>query len=292
MRSPVKPVGVLLALATALAAGCDRSESGTPSTGRAGTSADSRIPAAAPIVPADDTGLASLDGIESGIDGTGMNVLLVSVDTTRADHLGCWGHPVIKTPNIDRFAAEGTRFLWCISSAPLTLPSHTTMLTGSYPFVHGARDNGIFFVDQGNVTLAELFKEAGYATDAEVAAVVLGRRYGLDQGFDTYGDVKPTKRKLNLHDLAALEIGADGSAKPGVEFETPRVETDRKAGEITDRGIEIITGHAEAGRRFFVFLHYFDPHWPHEAPEPFASEYKEGYYAEIAFFDQLILPNC
>ena len=98
-------------------AGCDRSGSGTPS---AGPAAAPPAPGA-PSAPADDTGLASLDGIESGIDGTGMNVVLVSVDTTRADHLGCSGHPVIKTPNIDRFAAEGTRFLWFISSAPLTL---------------------------------------------------------------------------------------------------------------------------------------------------------------------------
>ena len=263
-------------------AGCDRSGSGTPSAGPAAAPPAPKSPSAA----ADDTGLASLDGIESGIDGTGMNVVLVSVDTTRADHLGCWGHPVIKTPNIDRFAAQGTRFLWCISSAPLTLPSHTTMLTGSYPFVHGARDNGIFFVDQGNVTLAELFKEAHYATDAEVAAVVLGRRYGLDQGFDTYGDVKPNRPKMNLHDLADVGTGGDGSTKPAIEFERPVIQTDRKAGEITDRGIEIISGHAETGRPFFVFLHYFDPHWPHEAPEPFASAYDEGYYAEIAFFDQ------
>ena len=101
------------------------------------------------------------------------------MDTTRADYLGCYGHPQIKTPNIDRFAAEGTRFADCISSAPLTLPSHTTMLTGSYPFVHGARDNGVFIVDDANVTLPELFKEAGYATHAEVAAAVLDEKYGL-----------------------------------------------------------------------------------------------------------------
>jgi len=261
--------GLLLAIGAGLGAGlvggCDSE----------GTSTNSR---------SDDWRLEAtdLDGIESGIEGVGFNVLLVSVDTLRADHVGCYGHKIIKTPNIDRFAAEGTRFAKCISSVPLTLPSHTSMLTGSYPFVHGARDNGIFFVNESNVLLAELFKERGYATHAEVAAVVLGRRYGMDQGFDSYGDVPPRRPRINVHDM----VGLDEQDGPDIKLASPEIETDRKADEITDRGIARLVDRAADGQPFFMFLHYFDPHWPNEAPEPYASQYSDGYYAEIAFFDE------
>ncbi len=226
---------------------------------------------------------------EPPIDGRGMNVLLVSVDTTRADHLACYGHATARTPNIDRFAAEGTRFAWCISSAPLTLPSHATMLTGSYPFVHGARDNGIFFVQQDNVMLQELFKEAGYATHAEVAAPVLGAKYGLNQGFDTYGEVVSGRRKpkLVVRDPVRLQdVDAEGPGEPVIELEAPEIETDRKADDITRRGIELLTAAAQDKVPFFMFLHFFDPHWPHEAPERFSKEIDDGYLAEISFFDE------
>ena len=272
---------LLAAIAAGLVGGCDRSSSKTDAddapaitTDAAGTSTDSRN---------DDRPIAAtdLDGIESGIEGVGFNVLLVSVDTLRADHVGCYGHRIVKTPNIDRLAAEGTRFAKCISSAPLTLPSHTSMLTGSYPFVHGARDNGIFFVNESNVLLAELFKERGYATHAEVAAIMLGKQYGMDQGFDTYGDVPPHKPGRKVHDVGGL----DEHEGPDIKLAALKIETDRKADEITDRGIVLLTERAADGRPFFMFLHYFDPHWPHEAPEPYASQYSDGYYAEIAFFD-------
>jgi choline-sulfatase len=222
-----------------------------------------------------------------GLGGRGLNVLLVSVDTTRADHIACYGHPEVRTPNIDRLAAEGIRFAWCISSAPLTLPSHTTMLTGSYPFVHGARDNGIFTVPEQNQTLAELFKAAGYATRAEVAAVVLKKEAGLNQGFDTYNDVVPEKPDMNIKRFLPdpWDLESDDSAPPVIEHERPKVETDRKAGEISDCGIAHLKELAAGDKPFFLFLHYFDPHWPHEAPEPFASAYKDSYLSEIAYFD-------
>ncbi len=278
--------GLLLAIVAGLGAGlvggCDRTASKTdvdnaPSitTGSGGALTDSGN---------DDRPIAAtdLDGFESGIEGPGFNVLLVSVDTLRADHVGCYGHKIVKTPNIDRFAAEGTRFAKCISSAPLTLPSHTSMLTGSYPFVHGARDNGIFFVNESNVLLAELFKQREYATHAEVAAIVLGKQYGMDQGFDTYGEVPPRRPKLNVHDVD--ELGEQDG--PDIKLESLNIEVDRKADDITDRGIALLTERAADGRPFFMFLHSFDPHWPHQAPEPYASRYSEGYYAEIAYFDE------
>ena len=221
------------------------------------------------------------------IGGRGFNVLFVSVDTTRADHLGCYGHPQVKTPNIDRFAAEGTRFAWCISSAPLTLPSHATMLTGSYPFLHGARDNGFFKLAEENVTLTELFKEAGYATHAEVAALVLNHKYGLDQGFDSYGDVEPEQHEVRARKPArSADLDSSETGELEVEPEPHVIAIERDAEEITTHGIELLREQARRDEPFFIFLHYFDPHFPHDAPERFTSAYEDGYYAEIAYFDE------
>ncbi|MCH7812783.1 MAG: sulfatase-like hydrolase/transferase [Planctomycetes bacterium] len=236
---------------------------------------------------AKEAGNPAAEADPPAIGEPGLNIIFISVDTTRADHLGCYGHPIVKTPNIDRFAAEGTRFAWCISAAPLTLPSHTTMLTGSYPFLHGARDNGIFTVADENVTLAEIFKEAGYATHAEVAALVLNHNTGLNQGFDTYGDVEavvPGKRRSSPQ---PPDTQLEGSDAPAITPEPPpAVEVERKADEIFGRGIELLTAKAKTQERFFMFLHCFDPHWPQEAPERFSSQYEDGYYGEIAFFDE------
>lgn len=238
-----------------------------------------------------------IDAGDGKIGAPGMNVLFVSVDTTRADSLGCYGHPVVKTPNVDRLAAEGTRFAQCVSSAPITLPSHATMLTGSYQFVHGARDNGTFVLSEENVTLAEIFKQAGYATRAEVAAVVMNQRYGLDQGFDRYGDVDRRKRiKMGAPNLAPawarkMERAKEGEEDDEAEPESPELPTpwslfDRKADEITRCGIELLTEVARGDKPFFMFLHYFDPHQEYAAPERFAQQYKDPYLAEIAFFDE------
>jgi arylsulfatase A-like enzyme len=162
-------------------------------------------------------------------------------------------------------------------------------IVDDYPFVHGARDNGSFNLAEENITLAEIFKAAGWATHGEVAAIVLDGRYGLAQGFDTFGDVerKPeeglkTQPFAELWDRDALEE----STGPDIQPERPMGETERKADEITRRGIELLTAKAQANERFFMFLHYFDPHWPHEAPERFASKLPDGYLAEIAFFDE------
>lgn len=235
-----------------------------------------------------DVGGASGEAASTSIGGPDFNVLLISVDTTRADYLGCYGHPLAKTPNIDRFASQGTRFAQCISSAPLTLVSHSTMLTGSYQFVHGARDNASFNLAEENITLAEIFKAAGWATHGEVAAMVLDRRYGLAQGFDTFGDVerKSEAPRTQLFEKLWARDVLEESTEPDIQPERPRGETDRKADEITRRGIELLTAKAQANERFFMFLHYFDPHWPHEAPDRFTSQLADGYLAEIAFFDE------
>ena len=230
------------------------------------------------------------------VRGAGMNVLLVSLDTVRADCLGCYGHPTIRTPNIDRLASEGTRFAQCISSAPLTLPSHSTMMTGSYQFVHGARDNGDFVLGENNVTLAEIFRPAGYATHAEVAAVVLNRRYGLAQGFDTYRDLHrwedaSPRTKAGAH-ATTQKVDATAEDRSGLseaEPESPEVPDpwamfDRKADDITRRAIEALA--ANRDRHFFIFLHYFDAHQPYDPPERFAQQYQDRYLGEIAFVDE------
>jgi len=213
----------------------------------------------------------------------GMNVLFVDVDTTRADHLGCYGHPVVKTPHIDRLAAQGARFVTCSSSAPLTLVSHATMMTGSYQYVHGARDNGMFSLAAPNVTLAEIFKDAGYLTAAEVATVILNPKYGLDQGFELYGRVEeevPKGRMMGGEDLQLEETTGPEKVAPIM------AELDRKASDITDQGIQLLRKFKESEKPFFMWLHYYDPHWPHEAPIEFGKQYLDPYFAEIAYFDE------
>ncbi len=196
--------------------------------------------------------------------GAALNVILISIDTTRADALGCYGNASVRTPHIDRLAAEGTRFAQCISNAPVTLPAHASMLTGAYQFVHGARSNGTFQVAPENTTLAELFKQHDYDTAAEVAASVLGRLYGLDQGFDHYGDL----------------LDADRDDRVDTTY-----HVERSAATITDRGIEFLR--ARTGRPFFLFLHYFDPHEPYDPPEPYRSRYSP-YLGEVAYVDEHI----
>lgn len=189
--------------------------------------------------PADKTDAGS---DAASIGGAGLNVLLISVDTTRADHLGCYGHPARHTPNIDRLAAEGTRFAQCVASTPVTLPSHATMLTGSYPFVHGVRDNGTFRLESANVTLAEIFRTAGYVTHAEVASTVMDAKYGLDQGFDTYAEVQPQAPPVS---------DEESDAKlPLIEY------MERKADDVTRGGVAFLEQNKD--RPFFLFLHYYD----------------------------------
>src|SRR6185295_5087280 len=119
---------------------------------------------------------------------TPPNLVLITLDTTRADHLGAWGDRDASTPHLDALAARGTRFSRCDTAAPITLPSHATLLTGLFPPRHGVRDNGTFVLTPQVETLAERLAARGYDTAAVVSAVVLARRQGLDQGFRIYDD--------------------------------------------------------------------------------------------------------
>jgi type IV pilus biogenesis/stability protein PilW len=189
------------------------------------------------------------------------NLLLITIDTLRADHLGCYGYQSIKTPNIDKLASEGVLFSQTITPVPITLPSHSSIMTGLYPVQHGVRNNGNFFLSPEMKTLAELMKDHNYQTGACVGAFVLDSIFGLDQGFDFYDDnFTPGKRRVNV------------------------LFNERNAGEITRVGLRWLEGHK--GDRFFLWLHYFDPHSPYFPPFPFTLDYHDNLYdGEIAYVD-------
>lgn len=192
--------------------------------------------------------------------GPDINVVLISVDTLRPDRLGCYGYPGGTSPRIDGLAAEGVLFEDVISSVPLTLPSHASLLTGLYPFTHGIRDNGTFSLSPDFVSAAEVFRAAGYSTAAFVGAFVLDSRYGLDQGFDFYDDDLADGRQLSAFGYA-----------------------ERTADAVTTSAIEWVQ---ETQEPFFAFLHYYDPHTPYEAPEEYRGRFPlSSYNAEIAFTD-------
>jgi arylsulfatase A-like enzyme/predicted negative regulator of RcsB-dependent stress response len=208
--------------------------------------------------------LGGCERAERGGAPASINVILISIDTLRADHLGCYGHPRLKTPHIDQLATEGLLFEQCTVAAPVTLPSHASMLTGTYPFVHKVRDNGTFRLHPDNLTLTEVLREAGFATVAQVGAFVLNHGFGLDQGFDTYRDVGFT---------------ASGAAGQGAD-------TEISAEQVTDGAIALLR--RVAGGRFFMFVHYFDPHQPYRAPQRFAAQYINPYPAEVAYVDEQV----
>ncbi|HKQ61051.1 MAG TPA: sulfatase-like hydrolase/transferase [Candidatus Polarisedimenticolaceae bacterium] len=187
------------------------------------------------------------------------SVLLVTIDTLRADHVGCYGDAAAQTPQLDRLAAEGVRFDEARSHVPLTAPSHATILTGVLPPRHGVRDNGPFRLRPDTPTLAEAFRRAGYRTAAVVASVVLDRATGLDRGFESYDD---NQRRGPRSAFQYLERGAS------------QVE------EASRRALE------QLQPPFFLWVHFYDPHAPWVAPPPFAERQRgRGYDAEIAFAD-------
>lgn len=197
----------------------------------------------------------------------GPNIVLITLDTTRADHLGAWGWPNARTPNLDALAARGVRFERCDTAAPITLPSHATILTGLFPPRHGVRDNGTFALAPRFTTLAERLSERGYQTAAVVSAVVLARRHGLDQGFGEYHD----------------DLGAG--------YATGTEVSERTAGETTASALAVLDRlrQSPGGRRpFFLWVHYFDPHEEYRPPPAHAGAGNGPhrlYDGEIAYMD-------
>ena len=199
------------------------------------------------------------------------NVLIVTFDTTRADRLACYGSQTIKTPNIDALAQDGVLFEKAFTPVPITLPSHTSMMTGKVPFAHGVRDNGLFSVGPQQRTLAEILSEKGYATGAAIGSFPLTSQFGINQGFDFYED----------HITASFEnfFGNRNSPKQRLYFD------ERKAGQVNEALIPWLEDNHD--KPFFAWAHYFDPHQPHEPPPPFNQLYASDLYdGEIAYADQ------
>jgi arylsulfatase A-like enzyme/Tfp pilus assembly protein PilF len=195
------------------------------------------------------------------------NVLLITLDTLRWDHLGTYGNDAAETPNIDALAARGVQFDQAIAQIPLTTPSHASILTGTYSQVHKIRDIGGFMLDKEVPTISTLTRKAGFETAAFVGASVLHRRYGLNAGFSVYND-----------DMAGDK---DSDKLPGVVAEV-------RGEVVTDRAIAWIKGRnkASAAKPFFLWVHYYDPHFPYDPPEPFRSQFKDDLYSgEIAYMD-------
>jgi arylsulfatase A-like enzyme/Flp pilus assembly protein TadD len=189
-------------------------------------------------------------------------VILITIDTLRADHVGCYGAQTVKTPTLDALAHDGVVFERALSQVPLTWPSHAVILTGTYPFQNGVQDfTGQPLAPQFR-SVAQAFKQAGYATGAVVSAFVLDRSWGLARGFDFYDDAF--------------------SAETFEKKETGLV--DRRAGESVAHAIAWLK---KAPRRpFFLWLHLYDPHSPYDPPEPYRSEYRGHLYdGEIAYAD-------
>jgi arylsulfatase A-like enzyme/Tfp pilus assembly protein PilF len=193
------------------------------------------------------------------------NVLLITLDTTRADRIGAYGYAEIETPNLDRLAAAGDRFEQASSSIPLTLPAHSSLLTGLYPPLHGVRDNGGYFLDDDWTTLAESLAAAGRRTHAVVGAFVLHHLWGLNQGFQTYDD-DFGKQDVKGHEI--LRVQRDGA-------------------QVVERALQFLEQYGD--EPFFAWLHFYDPHHPYEPPGEFGQRYADQPYdGEVAYTDHLV----
>jgi len=196
------------------------------------------------------------DGGGSSQGANRPSLLLITLDTTRADRIGCYGYTNARTPTIDGLAGSGVLFKEAFCQVPLTLPSHASMLTGTYPATNGVRTNGVA-LGKGVATLAEVFRDRGYRTAAFVSGMVLDSMFGLGRGFDTYDD-----------DLGASEA------------------LERPANIVSDAALRWLG--APSDKPFFAWVHYFDPHSPYEPPENFREGIASPYDGEIAFVDSQV----
>ncbi len=190
------------------------------------------------------------------------NVVVITIDTLRADHVGCYGYKQIHTPNIDALAADGARFERAYTAVPVTLPSHTVMFTGTYPMLNGMHDFAANKLNATQPTLAAVLKEHGYATAAVVGSAVLDSRFGLNRGFDFYYD---------HFDFNRLQ-------------ESNLEEMERPGNMVADVTLDWLA--RNYNKKFFLWMHLYDPHYPYHPPAPYAAEYKDRPYdGEIAFAD-------
>lgn len=193
------------------------------------------------------------------------NILILTLDTTRADRLRCYGYQHIETPAINDLARSGTLFEYAYSHIPLTLPAHTSIMSGTVPISHGVIDNGGYKVPDELITLAEIFKDRGYSTGAFISAKVLDAEFNLTQGFDTY----------NADDI-----------NPQSDKDESLLVADRKGDRTTDAALRWLTGNRD--KPWFMWVHYYDPHMQYKPPPPFDKIYAIPYDGEIAFMDSQI----
>jgi len=188
-----------------------------------------------------------------------LNVVIITLDTLRADRVGCYGYDKAKTPVLDELAEKGVKFQNAVCQAPLTLPSHASIFTGLYPPSHQIRDNGAYYLDQGFQTLAEIFKEKEYNTAAFIGAFPVDSRFGLDQGFDVYDDKFKEDEKFKAFN------------------------SERRAEHVFKSFQEWFLENFQS--KFFVWVHYYDPHLPYDPPSPYREEFSDPYDGEVAYTD-------
>ncbi|HXJ92139.1 MAG TPA: sulfatase-like hydrolase/transferase [Terriglobia bacterium] len=197
------------------------------------------------------------------------DVILITIDTLRPDHLQCYGDTQIETPNVDALARISARFTEAFTAVPVTLPSHTALMTGSYPMSNGVHDFSNNKLSPDATPLARVLHDNGYQTAAFVSAPVLDSRFGLDLGFDTYYD------HFNFSPLDERALDS----------------TKRPADQTVDLVLNWLHNHAGPGgdgsrKPFFLWTHFYDPHDPYMPPEPYATRYRgRPYDGEIAFAD-------
>jgi arylsulfatase A-like enzyme/Flp pilus assembly protein TadD len=203
-----------------------------------------------------------LTGSKIKSDGS-LNVLLVTLDTTRADGLGCYGSARARTPNLDGLAAAGVRFENVYCPVPLTTPSHCSILTGTYPLYHQVHNNGSYALPAELTTLAEVLRDKGFQTAAFVASFTVDSRFGLDQGFDVYDD----------------RVSEGDAFKPS--------NAERKADKVFAAFRGWLDKRTEG--QFFCWIHFYDPHIPYDPPAPFSVDFADSPYdGEIAFMDHYV----
>ncbi len=190
------------------------------------------------------------------------SLLLITLDTTRADRLGCYGYKAAQTPALDALAASGVRFERAFTPVPLTLPAHVSLLTGTYPPTNGVRINGTTPLGDGIETLAEVLRAAGYHTGAFVSAAALDSSLGLARGFDIYDD-----------QFGPSDAGTGAAAE-------------RRADQVCSTALAWLDELTDAP--FFAWVHFYDPHHPYEPPEPFRGHLSDPYDGEIAFTDSQV----
>jgi arylsulfatase A-like enzyme/Flp pilus assembly protein TadD len=192
---------------------------------------------------------------------SGPSIVLITLDTTRVDHIGAYGHEAARTPMLDGLANEGVRFERAYSTVPLTTPAHASILSGLYPPRHGIRNNGDAILSDDITTFTEVLSESGYKTAASVSAFVTTKLWNLDQGFDDYFDEVNTSTPGN---------------KWGQE---------RPAGAVVDDLIGWMEEPDNVSSPFFLWAHFYDPHHPYAPPEPYATDFEDPYDGEIAYVD-------